>query len=256
MEYYKNLSLKDIKYIDEFGVKKTEQWKDLPKKEGIYMVSNLARVKRLSRFVKRLESGFTVQEKILTQSVGKRGYLLCGANNKKNTVHQLVAMAFLNHTPCGYEIIVDHKDNNKLNCVLNNLQLITQRENASKDKINKTSKYIGVSWRKEKKIWISAIRIKGVKIPLYGGKDEEKANEIYIKAKENLYLFNGNVKEFKNKIGIVYFENKLTKQNVIAIRRLHKINPNFCRKTIENKFNIHKVTLQSILNYKNWKNVA
>jgi ribosomal protein L15E len=71
-------------------------------------------------------------------------------------------MAFLNHTPCGYKIVVDHIDNNiKTDNRLENLQLITQRENVSKDIKNTSSKYIGVCWHKKAKKWRSSIQING-----------------------------------------------------------------------------------------------
>jgi len=116
-----------------------EIFKDIPGYEGIYQVSDLGRVKSL-KFNK---------EKILKPGVNNHGYytvVLCKGKRKTINVHQLVAMAFLNHEPCGYNgLIVDHKDNNPLNNRLSNLQLISQRENTSKDKKG-SSKYTGVSW--------------------------------------------------------------------------------------------------------------
>lgn len=59
-----------------------------------------------------------------------------GQKNKK--VHQLMAMAFLGHKPDGTtRVVVDHVDNNPLNNRLDNLQLISNRENVSKDKWRK-----------------------------------------------------------------------------------------------------------------------
>jgi CRISPR/Cas system-associated protein Cas7 (RAMP superfamily) len=82
-------------------------------------------------------------------------------NGKRKTreVHQLVAEAFLGHVPCGYKLVVDHIDNNKLNNRVDNLQLISQRENASKNMINKTSKYTGVYFDKSRNKYGSRIQI-------------------------------------------------------------------------------------------------
>jgi hypothetical protein len=88
---------------------------------------------------------------------------------KKNHIkyiHKLVAENYLEHVPCGYEVVVDHIDNNKLNNNVNNLQLISNRLNLSKDKKNKTSKYTGVSWNKQKSKWVSQISIGMKKIYL------------------------------------------------------------------------------------------
>ena len=78
----------------------------------------------------------------------------------KRTVNQIMAIAFLSHKPCGHKIVVDHIDNNKLNNKLYNLQLITHRENISKDKKG-SSKYTGVCWHKIKNKWQSSIAING-----------------------------------------------------------------------------------------------
>jgi hypothetical protein len=94
---------------------------------------------------------------------------------KKNHIkyiHKLVAENYLEHVPCGYEVVVDHIDNNKLNNNVNNLQLISNRLNLSKDKKNKTSKYTGVCWNKQKSKWVSQISI-GMKKIYLGQFDSE-----------------------------------------------------------------------------------
>lgn len=143
-----------------------EIYKDIPNYEGYYQVSNLGNVKSLERKVKHSKSGFiTVKEKIFSKVENSSGYyvvsLLKDSKRKSRTIHQLVAMAFLNHTPSGYEIVVDHINNNPLDNRLENLQLITSRENSSKDKKGGSSKYIGVRWHKSNKKWQSSIYING-----------------------------------------------------------------------------------------------
>ena len=150
-----------------------EIWKDVLDYEGGYQVSNLGNVKSLK----------LNKEKILKPGIDSHGYLRVDLfyKGKRKTikVHQLVAMAFLNHTPDGTtKIVTDHIDNNPLNNRLENLQLISQRENLSKDK-NGTSKYTGVSWDKERNKWRSEIRING-KIKYLGRfNSEEEASEYY-----------------------------------------------------------------------------
>ena len=113
----------------------------------------------------------------------KKGYYdINFAVNKKIkhfSVHQLVGMAFFKHVPCGFEIVVDHINNVKTNTNICNLQIITQRENLSKDKKNKTSKYTGVCWCKRENKWVSAIRLNGKKITLGHFNNEEEAGECY-----------------------------------------------------------------------------
>jgi hypothetical protein len=132
-----------------------EVWKQIKDYEGIYEVSSLGRVKSL-KFNK---------QRILKGGLGAMGYvkvILCKSNTKKNiTVHQLVAMAFLNHTQNGHKLVIDHINDNKTDNRLENLQIVTQRFNSCKTQGKYTSKYKGVYWFNDKKKWSSNIRING-----------------------------------------------------------------------------------------------
>ena len=157
-----------------------EIFKDIPNYEGMYQVSNLGRVKSL-KFNK---------EKILKLGLGGCGYLIvafCKGKQKTINVHQLVAIAFLNHKPNGNNgLIVDHKDNNPLNNRLENLQLISHRENLSKDRKGCSSKYIGVCWSKKDNKWVSSISINGERKHLGLFKCELEASAEYQKELEML----------------------------------------------------------------------
>jgi hypothetical protein len=142
-----------------------EVYKDVLDYEGFYQVSNLGNVKSLERKVPFKNSFKKLKERILKPSKDGRGYykvsLAKNGINKTKLVHQLVAVAFLNHKPDGYKIVVDHIDSNPLNNNLKNLQLISQRENLSKDKKGYSSKYTGVCWNKKSNKWVATIRING-----------------------------------------------------------------------------------------------
>ena len=147
---------------------KMEVWRDIKGYEGLYQVSNLGRVKSLSRKVKREANSFTMtKNRILKAGNNGSGYLfvrLCVNKKIKNYyVHQLVAMAFLGHEPCGHKLVVDHVDNDKTNNKLDNLQLISSRDNVVKDTIRGASKYVGVSINNSRgKKWVSRIIFNGV----------------------------------------------------------------------------------------------
>lgn len=130
-----------------------EIFKDIPNYEGIYQISNLGTVKSL-KFGK---------EKILKASIDSKGYYLLklSKNNIKinYNIHQLVAITFLNHTPCGYKLVINHKDLNKLNNNIDNLELVTARENINFKRLKRSSQYDGVSWCKSSKKWLSRIWI-------------------------------------------------------------------------------------------------
>ena len=138
IEYYKNLSLKPLFYVNENGLVCQEEWRDIPNWEQLYQASDLGRVKSLSRKVFGGKAFYFTNDKIMKQSIGSNGYLFLGLQLNglisKIKTHQLVAIAFLSHTPCGHRIVVDHKNNNPLDNRLLNLQLITQLENSRKDK--------------------------------------------------------------------------------------------------------------------------
>jgi hypothetical protein len=142
-----------------------EIWKDIPNYEGIYQVSNMGNVKSLKRVL--LNHGkhpFFSKEMILKSAIDSTGYKsvrLCKDSKPKSLkVHQLVAVTFLNHIPDGYKIVVDHINTNKLDNRVENLQLITHRENCSKDRTG-SSKYTGVCLDRNCGKWRSSIRING-----------------------------------------------------------------------------------------------
>ena len=135
-----------------------EEYRAVKGYEGLYEVSNFGNVKSLERINSMSRR---VKERILKQSIAGNSYLRVKLFNGIRYVHQLVAIAFLNHLPNGNKIVVDHIDNNRLNNRLDNLQLINQRENTSKDRKGGTSKHIGVHWVKPSKKWKAAISING-----------------------------------------------------------------------------------------------
>lgn len=131
-----------------------------------YQISNLGRVKSLSRLI--LRNGkypFISKEKILKPRVGKNGYkqliLVKDGKNYTKRIHQLVAIAFLDHKPCKFKMVVNHIDFNKLNNNVDNLEIVTNRENSYHKHLPCTSKYIGVSWNKGEKKWYSNIFVDG-----------------------------------------------------------------------------------------------
>lgn len=148
-----------------------EIWKDIPEYEGLYQVSNLGNVKSL------------ISNKILKPNNDMYGRLYVNLHKNKKSkskkIHQLVAMAFLGHKPCGYKLVVDHKDNNSLNNHIDNLQLISFRENSSKDKKGYSSKYVGVTWHKRDKKWTSSILINKKRIYLGYFENEIDAHNAY-----------------------------------------------------------------------------
>ena len=143
----------------------TEIWKDVPDYEGLYQVSNLGRVKSLPKSIKRKGNcKIITKEKILKLCPDTAGYYRVSffKNNKikQYSIHKLVAMAFLNHTPCRYKEVINHIDFNIQNNNINNLEVVSMRENSNRKHIKHSSIYTGVHLSKYNS-WISVIKING-----------------------------------------------------------------------------------------------
>jgi len=160
-----------------------EEFREVPGYEGLYQVSNLARVKSLPKFKKNRLSFFYTKEKIFNDRYDSNGYKIISLSKDKKIkilkTHQLVAIAFLNHKIDGMNLVVDHIDNCKSNNKIDNLQIVTNRFNCSKDKKNKTSKYTGVRWHIKAQKWSSQIYYNGKAKHLGLFTNEEEASNVY-----------------------------------------------------------------------------
>lgn len=123
---------------------KIEYWRPIPGYEGLYMVSNLGKVKSVSRWAKSKGSGKRfVKERLLKLDLGqdKRYFTVNLSKNGKVKhfyLHLLVWEAFNGPIPEG--MVVNHIDENPKNCCLDNLMLCTQKENCNwGDRNNKIS---------------------------------------------------------------------------------------------------------------------
>lgn len=111
-----------------------EIWKDIEDYEGLYQVSSLGRVKSLERFVDDGKGGTRlVKGRILSPSKVRGDYLqviLCKEGKPTAfSVHRLVYEAFHGKIPEGMQ--VNHIDEDKSNNSLNNLNLMTPKENTN-----------------------------------------------------------------------------------------------------------------------------
>ena len=169
----------------------TEQFKPIKGYEDFYEVSNYGRVKSLARsWTSGLGLLVKKDELILKNNVDKRGYglvrLSVNGERKTHKVHQLVWDAFGDKPRDGRRLQVDHKNENKIDNYIGNLQLLTNRENCSKGKLqyNKSSRYTGVTQRADK--WIAQIQINKEAIHLGMFDNEYKAHLAYQKALSSL----------------------------------------------------------------------
>lgn len=109
-----------------------EIWKPVIGKEKYYDVSNLGRVRRKERWTKRIDGKYNhFNQKIIKPATTKIGYVyICMFINRKKAgefLHRIVAKAFLPHNALKTE--VNHKDGNKQNNNVDNLEWVTRQEN-------------------------------------------------------------------------------------------------------------------------------
>lgn len=185
MEYYKNLSLENLFYINDNGLVCQEEWKDIPNYKGIYQASSLGRIKSLSRVcLVKGKYPYIRKDIILRQSKSKtKKYynvtLTKGDDGLNFNIHQLIAMAFLNHTPCGMSMVVNHKNLNKLDNRAENFEIITSRENTNRKHLKSSSQYTGVIWHKHRCKWQATIVVNGINKYLGIFSNEEDASICY-----------------------------------------------------------------------------
>lgn len=107
-------------------------WKNITGYEGLYQISDTGLVKSLKRTCNSKNGKLRiVPEKILTPKLDKDGYLVLhlSKNNKRwyISIHRLVGLNFISNVFNFPEI--NHKDGNKLNNNVNNLEWCTTKKN-------------------------------------------------------------------------------------------------------------------------------
>jgi len=93
-----------------------EIWKPVPSLDG-YAASATGNVENVTR------------NRLLTPCKHHSGYLVVTIKKRSKLVHRLVAEAFMGECPKGLE--VNHKDGNKANNQISNLEYITRSQNQS-----------------------------------------------------------------------------------------------------------------------------
>lgn len=167
-----------------------EIWKDI--EDLPYQVSNLGNVRRHPESKYKHKGNNYIQPYI-----NKTGYqcvnLYKHSKVHKFLVHRLVAIYFISNPED--KPYINHKDGDRLNNSLDNLEWCTQSENcqhawdtglqtnryanASVKRKNSSSRYVGVSWSEQRQRWCTCIGINKKTIGLGRHKSEIEAAKAY-----------------------------------------------------------------------------
>lgn len=157
-----------------------EIWKDVVGYEGKYFVSNLGRVKN------------TKPQLLATRE--RRRYLAVTLHKDDKlcdfSIHRLVAVSFIPNPNNRY--VVNHINGINFDNRVDNLEWVSARENTSHalDKTKTSSKYTGVSWRKDNNVWRAYIKPHGKIIHLGQYPTQEEARDAYQEAVKQYSLVN------------------------------------------------------------------
>lgn len=91
--------------------------KEIPNYNGKYLIDRSGNI--FSR----------VKNRNLVPTLGVRGYMIVSLNKKTRYVHQLVVETFVDKNYKSKNLVVDHKDKNKLNNKIDNLRITNKSEN-------------------------------------------------------------------------------------------------------------------------------
>jgi len=124
----------------------TETWVDITKYESLYAVSNFGRVKSKARnLINTRGIPYNRPSKINKALPTSRGYVRAAlykdGKTKYYSIHRLVAQAFIPNSHNKEE--VNHKDGNKLNNCVTNLEWNTRGENERHARANGFKNMVG-----------------------------------------------------------------------------------------------------------------
>ena len=178
MEIYENLSIESLP---------NEEWRDVVGYEGLYQVSNLGRIKSVSKQKVTPTAIYFTTPKILPQRISKGGYYrvsLCKESHSKYiSVHKLVANAFIGDQ-C--DLTINHLNEKKWDNRAENLEYITLSENIRYGTGVKRSSISRKTSEKVKRTPVNQYTLGGVFVARY--KSISEAKEINGYRKENISL--------------------------------------------------------------------
>ena len=118
--------------------------------------------------------------KLIKGCLSNQGYKVVFLNNKRYSVHRIIAYAFLGLDINNPKQCIDHIDRNKLNNSLNNLRIVSHQENM----FNKNVK----GYTKSKNKYRAYINLNHQRLNIGYFNTKEEAHQAYLKEKEKYHI--------------------------------------------------------------------
>jgi hypothetical protein len=121
---------------------------------------------------------FFKRKKVENKVNHSNGY--CQIRFKRKTVyyHNIIWILSQGDIPEG--LVIDHIDGNRINNNIDNLRVVTIRQNSHNQDIHRNGRLFGCSFVKDRNKWRARIRINGKKISLGSYDTEQEAHERYL----------------------------------------------------------------------------
>lgn len=224
-----------------FNDMEEELWKEIPGYEGRYAVSNMGRVKRLYKPT----AGHTELVPIAPNKRNGYVYVMLYKEGKaKNIrVHRLVMLAFIGPS----DLTVNHKDFNKANNQLSNLEYLTSLENTRHFR-NRVKHHRSNFKLTPEEVVVIKSRL------LNGDKHSEIAKEFGVSRNTITDIACGKTWGSPNEGYVKRGCGKLTLDQATEIKR-RAINGEL-QKNIAKDFNVHRSQVSMIKHGVHWKNVV
>lgn len=168
-----------------------EIWKPVVGYEGLYEVGSFGNIRSIDRIVYTEKGKKTrIIKGVMLKPSLRNGYLsVCiskDGKSKSKTIHSLICQSFYGFKFKAYNGVVNHKDGNKTNNNIDNLEIITPRINILHKILSERSeKYIGSKLAIGDK-WRASISVCGVSYFLGNYSKQDEADRVYKEAEESV----------------------------------------------------------------------
>ena len=122
--------------------------------------------------------------KIVENIANANGYCDVRFKGRNVRYHRIIWVLLNGDIPA--EMDIDHIDGNRVNNNVNNLRLVTRRENTQNQVKHRNGKLVGCSYVKQHRKWRTQIQVNGKTYHLGRFDTEQEAHDIYKKALEEI----------------------------------------------------------------------